>query len=509
MKKKALSVLLCCLFMFVVPFVSACKSIANNGDDNTDPPITDDIPDDGDKTPSGPDESYNDFVDWTQIDEWTPENIKYRPVTNDDILIGGYVSYCDTTEKLSAKAQLKVLSDGGLNFMPLAYTTPSFGLIAQGERVRRDLKSVDWWKKIDDEMVKRNMVYYFSTRASVGFDTEACANRDPMTNQTAIDAAKKIVPQLSNCIGYHVEDEPSYGAFDSLAAVAKKYAAIKPGMDVLVNHLPYAAGYTGTDGYYGFMKSWVDKSGKDNINVLSHDQYPFGLGGISYDFLGNMDAMRRASLDAGGIKLACFLQSAAWQGTRMPSFDEIKWSMNAYLANGFSEFMYFNYAMYPQENCSDAIIGRKGNILHKDLYDDLAAYHYQVRAMGVNCRFTDLTANTVYYTSSAVKPSAVSLLPANSEYIKLSGLNSGNGFIVSYLTNGKTGENYMVMVNNSTTAEWKNLAISTGTKANNLSKMELYNLETGELENLWKSGDSSFTLSFSKGDMKIIKLTNK
>ena len=524
MMKRALRVLLCCLLAFTMIFAFGCDANKtpenpgtnigggtgdNNGDntgDNQGGNTGGDNQGGNQGGTSGPDESYDEYVDWTTISEWTPQNIKYRPVTNRDILIGSYVSYCDTAVQKSAKAQLKILADGGLNFMPLAHLTPSFGLIEQGERVRRDLHSVDWWKKIDDEMVKRNMVYYYSSAPRVGFDTQACANVDVMTNASAVAAAKKIVPQLENCIGYHVVDEPALdtNVFKSLAPTVKQYASIKPDMDVWINHLPGQG-----SGYYNAMKSWADTCGADNIHILSHDSYPFGAGGISYVFQDSMESMRKVSVENNGLKLGCFLQSCAWDGTRMPNFDEIKWSMNSYLASGFSQFVYFNYAMYPSEGCYDAIIAQNGEFLHKELYDALAAYHYQVRAMGVNCRFTDLSAKTVYYTSTANKPGNVSQLPETGEYVLRDGLTGGTGFIVSYLQNLSETEKYMMIVNNSTTATYSDKTFKTGAKANDLSKMEVYNLETGKFESLWTSGSSSFTLSFGKGDMKIIKLTNK
>ena len=526
--KKALRVILCCLLAFTMIFAFGCNANKtpenpgtnigggtgdNNGDntgDNQGGNTGGDNQGGNQGGTSGPDESYDEYVDWTTISEWTPQNIKYRPVTNRDILIGSYVSYCDTAVQKSAKAQLKILADGGLNFMPLAHLTPSFGLIEQGERVRRDLHSVDWWKKIDDEMVKRNMVYYYSSAPRVGFDTQACANVDVMTNASAIAAAKKIVPQLENCIGYHVVDEPAYSEFDVLAAAAKQYSAIKPNMDVMVNFTGGPREYNGSGGYYGFLKSWIDKcGGSSNINVLSHDSYPFCNGGPITGFQSSLETMRGLSIENEGLKLGCFLQSCAWDGWYMPNFDEIKWMMNSYLASGFSQFIYFNYAMYPNEGCSDAIIAQNGTILHKDLYDALAAYHYQVRAMGVNCRFTDLSAKTVYYTAAAGKPGNVSQLPETGEYVLRDGLAGGNGFIVSYLQNATETEKYMIIVNNSSTAAYGDKTFKTGAKADALAKMELYNLETGKFESLWNLGDSSFTLSFGKGDIKIIKLTNK
>lgn len=108
---------------------------------------------------------------------WTPETIRQRPVTENDLLIGSYVSLSNSTLGQSSREQIKRLADGGLNFMPLASCISSADMIDQGERMRRDLSSLDWWKRIDEVMQENNMVYYFSTRPALGTITKPSAAR--------------------------------------------------------------------------------------------------------------------------------------------------------------------------------------------------------------------------------------------------------------------------------------------------------------------------------------------
>lgn len=483
----------CCLALMSL-FGTACAGTRESGSSSSDgssPQPVDSV---------SQSESTGSQSGGEEITVWTPENIREREVTKDDLLIGSYISLSDSTLGQSSKEQIARLADGGLNFMPLASCISSAGMIEQGERVRRDLSSLDWWKKIDSVMQENNMVYYFSTKSGYGNDYETARGAEDPVSDAAVAAAAGIVPELKNCVGYMMKDEPSYAEFDNLAKYAKKYAAIKEDTYALVNHFPFAVGYSGD--YYSFMKSWVTKAGAENIKYLGHDYYPFGSGSTNYSILSAMEDMRKISVETG-VSLSCFPQSCAWNGTRMPDYEEIKWELNAYLAHGFSMFMYFNYSMYPYEGCYDAIFDRAGNMLHQELYDALADYHCQMRAMAANCNFTGLVSKNVMYTSSSA-PTGTRRL-GGGWYIDNSNLKDNTDYLLAYLTNGDESESYLVIMNNSFETAVNSQEFILGSKASDFSGMELYDMETGTFEAL-DVGDGSFTLSFDKSEAKFIKL---
>lgn len=475
MKKRAWLWLLCFCLLFTYGAGVACGNTEKEPIDEENPPMEETV--------------------------YTPQNIREKPSAKDDILIGSYVSLAEVKAGLSNREQIERLADGGLNFFPLASCITSKGMINDGERLRRDLSSVDWWKRIDDVMKDNNMLYYFSTKTGLSNDGgEAARGAGETASADAVKAAKEVVPQLDNCIGYMLKDEPSYTEFDSLASYAKQYAKVKDGLYAHVNHFPIVVGYSGD--YYSFLKGWITRAGAQNIEYLGHDAYPFMAGGNAYTFLSLMEDMRKLAVE-NNLKLACFPQSCAWNGTRMPTHDEIVWSMNAYLAHGFSMFTYFNYSMYPHEGCYDAIFDLQGNMLHRELYDSLTQYHLKLRAMGANCNFSSLRSRAVYYTGNTIH-AGTKRLPAG-WYVDNGELNKKTDLILSYLSDDGQENEYIMVVNNSYSKEVQNQKFTIGKRGEDYAKWELYNMENGTFSQINEEG--AFTLSLGKSEAALIKIS--
>ena len=64
-----------------------------------------------------------------------------------------------------------------------------------------------------------------------------------MINSDAVADARKIIPNLKNCVGVKLVDEPALSSFDEFAKWARYYARITDedgnllGLDALVNHI--------------------------------------------------------------------------------------------------------------------------------------------------------------------------------------------------------------------------------------------------------------------------------
>ena len=133
------------------------------------------------------------------------------------------------------------------------------------------------WGKIDELMQEYNMVYYFSELAGLANDHESSVRRESMANSDAVADARKIIPNLKNCVGVKLVDEPALSSFDEFAKWARYYARITDadgnllGLDALVNHI----------GSYENMAEWVKKAGRE-VNMISFDAYPFLNGGVNY-----------------------------------------------------------------------------------------------------------------------------------------------------------------------------------------------------------------------------------
>lgn len=316
------------------------------------------------------------------FDGWTPQNILEKEVTKDDVLFGTWVTFADTSKKLSALDQIERYYYMGVNFMPFAATIPSVGMLSEEEKayLSRDLTNMLWWQKIDDVMKEYNMVYFFSTLAGLANDRENCIRRDSMLSDEALADAREIIPQLDNCIGVHVFDEPTGDRFPEMAKWARRYAAITDtdgkalGLEALVNMLSNAD-----------YSSWMSQAGS-SVGILAHDFYPFTTTWTDYgNLFNNLNAERKVANEYG-VKMGIYPQACDFNGRRMPNFEEIKWHVNMSLAYGATEFYYFNLMSYPAEGCTDAVLVTDGSVSHPEIVEPLSLFHREVRALDANIR---------------------------------------------------------------------------------------------------------------------------
>lgn len=437
----------------------------------------------------------------TVFDGWNPSNILEREVEKDDVLIGSWVTFADTNKGWSAIDQIERYHYAGINFMPLASTIPSKGMISKDEKtyLSRDLTSATWWNKVDDVMQEYNMVYYFSELGGLGSDYESYGRRTSMLSDEALSDARDIIPELNNCIGVHVYDEPFQEMFEECAKWARRYAAITNddgetlGLDALVNHM-------GGMNY----EMWMELAGA-TPNVLSHDIYPFLSGdATSTVFFGDMNRMRKLANEYG-VKQACYPQSCSFSGRRMPNFEEIKWHINGNLVLGVTQFMYFNYIMYPNEGCADAIFALDGSVMYPETHESLSAFHKELRALDANVRLNNLDATEVYTTTTL---SGVDSLPGG-WIIDREGITS-QSFLLSLFEPEKGSEDttkYLSIFNNSFDKAIEAQEFLLG-ENNAITGLEVYNYQSGKFEPV-QIINGAFTLSFEKSEVKFFRITGE
>lgn len=331
------------------------------------------------------------------FDGWNVQNILERPVEKDDVRIGSYVTFADTRKGLSGVDQIERYYYAGLNFMPMICTLPSAGVITEEESsyLTRDLTDSKWWLKIDSLMTEYNMVYYFSELSGLANDYEASVRRESMSNENALADARAIIPQLERCVGVKIVDEPGVASFPEYAKWARRYAAITDsegnvlGLDALVNHIPS----------YDSVKAWADEAGT-SVGVLSYDAYPFASGTmVNYGVITIQDNVRKLA-NKLGMRMAMYPQSCNYVNHRMPSLDEIRWHVNANLALGVTQFTYFNYMMYPNEGCTDAIFDTDGSVRHPEILEGLSKLHKEIRTVDANIRLNSYMVTEAYSTMS-------------------------------------------------------------------------------------------------------------
>ncbi len=432
---------------------------------------------------------------------WTVDNILKRTTEKEDVLFGSWVTFADTKVGLSALDQIERYYFGGINYMPMACTIPSQGILTAEDKktMKRDMTSSLWWEKVDEVMQEYNMVYLWSTLSGLANDYEPVSRRSNMINDNALSDARNIIPLLDNCIGVHIADEPHYDSFDTYANWAKKYAAIEDlygenmGLYSIVNHLPYY-------GWDSTMQTWVNKAGTAT-GVISYDNYGFAPGTDARDALiGGANNMRKVA-NANDMRFQSMPQSCAWNGRYMPNLNELKWNTTMYLAYGSTMFAYFNYMMYPNEGSFDGIFAMDGTMLHQDIYDGMSDLHKKIRVIDANIRYSKLEATEVYKVGSHAGDTAT--LPSSDWLVKNSGL-SGNELVFTRFTQRSgSGDEYLMVFNNNPYAAVKNeQLIINATKVNGL---EVMNVETG----LWERVaiiNGAVSLDLAKSDFNVYRV---
>ena len=452
----------------------------------------------GNKTPDSGSNSGSSTGGDVEFDGWNPQNVLSRPTEKGDIRIGTYVTFADTATGLSGVDQIERYYYAGLNFMPMICTLPKAGVLSEFEQtyISRDLTDSKWWGKIDELMQEYNMVYYFSELSGLANDHESSGRRESMINADAVDDARKIIPTLKNCVGVKIVDEPQIGSFDEYAKWARYYANITDSegeslhLDALVNHI----------GSYDYLSEWVRKAGKV-VNMISYDAYPFLNGGVNYATLTLMDQARQLA-NANDMRVAIYPQSCAWSGAKMPNLAEIKWHVNTNLALGATQFTYFNYTMYPNEGCSDAIFAIDGTVLHPELLEGLTEFHKEIRALDANVRLTDYKVTESYMTSSNI---GIAMLPATGFIINSEGLGTADLLITKFVSKDADATDYYLnIVNNSFAKGYDDLEFLLDENAE-YDHLEIYNYKTGKFEAL-EVTNGAFNLSLETSGSAFIKV---
>lgn len=435
-----------------------------------------------------------------EFDGWNVNNILERPVEKDDVRFGSYVAFSDTGKGWSGVDQIERLYYAGLNFMPMICTLPKAGVLTEEEQkyISRDLTDSKWWGKIDALLTEYNMVYYFSELSGLANDHESSGRRESMINDDALKDARRIIPELKNCVGVKIVDEPAISSFPEYAKWAKYYAAITDAngnslkLDALVNHI----------GNYAYLKGWAEQAGA-TVGMLSYDAYPFGGGGgINYGVITLLNQIRPIANQLG-MRIAIYPQSCGWSGVRMPSLDEIKWHVNSNLALGATQFTYFNYTMYPSEGCFDAIFGLDGAVLHPEILEGLTELHKEIRALDANVRLSHYNVTQAYGTK---KGRGLNVLPddwtISSEGIKdldliFSVFEPKNEYF-EY-------EKYINIVNNSTTDEVISREVLLGENSN-ITGIEAFNPETGKFEGVGLM-NGAFEINLEKSGSLFLRIS--
>lgn len=485
-KKKTLALALCLCMLASVGFGACENNVASTGDD----PVS--ASDSETPVSSSSGAAASDSASASTKPE-EPERI-----LQDEFLLGSWVAYYNPLEGgLSMRQQTEQLADAGINFIMYGSWIND-----AGESVERDLQSVDWWKYVDDVMVENGMKYMFSASGGGANNPENVKGALDNLSAEAVASAQNIVPNLQNCIGYMVKDEPVASELRSIANISKQYATIKNGAYPMVNMNPSTVGevygWSVLGGSYeSYFDMWVNYVGAENIEYISHDHYAFGKTKTDMTIFNDMEIMRKVGLKYD-LKTHGFPQACGWGGQRMPNADEIRWNVYAYLAYGFKAISYFNYVMWGSEGCYAGLIDLEGNIKDQQLYDDVAKMNWEIRATSDIIMHLDCIHAYHNLDNTGEK---VELLPYNA----LANPPANADVIVSYMTARDGSEPYLMIFNKSFENEIVDMPFELG-KGKGITGLEAFDPSTGEYQTLAIENET-FKLSLKKGEGKFIRLS--
>ena len=346
------------------------------------------------------------------------EQIMANDVTTDDLLIGSWVTFY-SFDIDSYEYQLDQMAAAGINFNMFPR---DFGSGA--------MYDADYWNDIEEQYAKRNMVYQMNgsmAESNIAIGVEYAAGKE-------------------HCIGYHLVDEPTADKFAEIARLTALYREADETRYPLVNLFPsYAPDWALGGTYYEHVENYVKTVGAENIDYLSHDYYPFRTGGVVLtDIYADMEVLRKVAYENGKLKTHAFPQSTAWNGTRMPNENEMRWNVYGYLAYGFKALSWFNLVCPGSsdtegEGFNDSLIYRDGTIRNPELYAFWSELNWEVR--GLSDILMNVDVAHAYHTRAA---NGVETLP---EDYFIQPVNKRSEFIISVME-PKAGEEQYIMLFN-------------------------------------------------------------
>ena len=287
------------------------------------------------------------------------EKLMADDVTSDDLLIGSWVSFY-SFGKDSYEHQLDQMAAAGINFniFPKNF----------GEGAMYDAA---YWNDVEAQYAKRNMVYMMNGSMA----------------ETNVAPGVQYAAGKEHCIGYHVVDEPTADRFTEISRLVGLYRAADETRYPFVNLFPsYAPTWALGGTYAEHVTNFVQTVGAENIEYLSHDYYPFREGVVVSDIFSDMEVLRRVAYENGKLKTHAFPQSTAWNGTRMPTVDEMRWNVYGYLAYGFKALSWFNlvcpgYSDTEGEGFRDSLIYRDGTIRDPAYFAAWSELNWEIRGL--------------------------------------------------------------------------------------------------------------------------------
>lgn len=294
------------------------------------------------------------------------------------------------------------------------------------------------------------------------------------------DKIREVVNDYKNhpaLAGYYITDEPDSAHLQWAVELMLKVKRLDPAKDAYINHLP---DWSVNNYEHGFLKRYIETSGKENINYLAYDNYPYKRGHrLEKTYFNNLDIIRRTGLKYG-IKTSSCLQSfgMAFGGVielRRPNADEIRMNVYSNLAYGIKNAVWYPY--YTRDNLPvpktvptmlKSVIDSVG--VKTDMYEPFQKMNGEMKQLGKT--LISLDAVEVYHTGDSLWL-GTALPPAN--FIAQVEDKKAEVILSRFVEKG-TGKQYLMVVNRS----FKKPATLTVLMDNSLKKISEISKTTGK-----------------------------
>lgn len=418
------------------------------------------------------------------------------PDVEDEFLLGSWLSFYDVN-KVSYEKQLEDLARSGINWQP----NPTY--LSNGLN-----DDVNYTPAQLNEIYKKYNSYFTAHKA------DDWSFYTPMAEQAR--ALMKECENLSNCNAYYVKDEPSAAEFESVKKVFNEFLKDNKRFP-WVGLYPNYAGATNLGGSYNdYVENWVNTIGKDNLEYLSYDHYPFtAFEDVRSTFFSDLETIRRVAYDNNRMKTMACTQLGHWNGMRRPTIDEARWDNNVFLAYGMKSIIHFCWVALAYISPENGGEGMQPFVLTSsgektDLYEPMQKINWKTRQLGQLLMKMDVA--HAYHTGKIAQ--GAESLPKSFIFQPSS---SSDKLIFSLAYSKDDNDVYVMVFNNETKGEPKkytiNVDLSSGVQS--ITRYETDDFEVlpdymQKLPDVKESNlnikDGSFSIEMKPGDIAVYKL---
>jgi hypothetical protein len=250
--------------------------------------------------------------------------------------------------------------------------------------------------------------------------------------------------------GYYITDEPDSARLQSATELLKKVKLLDPEKDSYINHLPDWAIDPKESYEHSFLKRFIEVAGKENLNYLAYDNYPYKRKQrLEKTYFNNLEIIRRVGLKYN-IKTSSCLQSfgmyfSGVEELRRPNVDEMRMNVFSNLAYGVKNPVWFPYwsatKLGGNLTFSTSMIDSTG--AKTDFYAPFKELNGQMKQLGKT--LINLDAQQVYHTGDSLwigtaLPPADFVAQVDDKKAEM---------ILSRFTDKSSGAQYVMVVNRS------------------------------------------------------------